>query len=133
MKESTRKIQEYVKARGSIDRDELIEIARENEEIPSYETLTNQYLGRVVNNAVAQIRDENGNRDVLSPRHGRLSNLKKCKDIHEITSIEKTLARKRTGLDQTLNKVHIVKTSVQLSMFDYENKLNLVQKRKLSK
>lgn len=118
MKESTKRIQDYVKTQSSIQREQLIEIARQYEKIPSYEMLTNQYLGKLVNNAVAQIRDELGNRDVLSPRRGKLSNLRKSKDLFDISSIEKSLTKKKVGIDQTLAKVHVVKTSVQLDMFE---------------
>lgn len=118
MKESTKRIQEYVKSQSSIPLVQLIDIARQYETVPSYEVLTNQYLGRVVNNAVAQIRDELGNRDVLSPRRGALSNLRKSKDLYDITGIEKSLTKKKVGIDQTLAKVHVVKTAVQLDMFE---------------
>lgn len=118
MKESTKQIQDYVKSQSRVSREQLIEIARKHEEIPSYEVLTNRYLGKLVNNAVAQICDEMGNRDVLSPRRGVLSNLRKSKDLYDISGIEKSLTRKKVGIEQTLAKVHVVKTSVQLDMFE---------------
>lgn len=111
---------EYVDKKGISDKEELIAIIQDEAKVPEMDELKRRYLANIVNRAVATVRDAEGRRWILARRSGKDTqyvNLEKCDDCKVLRAIRDRLTKEMLGRKQSIKKVDLRITAVQLDLF----------------
>ena len=121
MKKASKIIIEYVENNEFANKEDLIQLVKDEIDIPSMDELIKRYIASVIARKVSTVRDEQKRRRIVARRGAEdtiYTNIEKCLDPFIIEQIRNRYVRKAQGHNLALQNFEIKVGITQLNLFE---------------